>query len=152
MLGLVGVVAPSVVVETLTERDWQASLRQNQQLRESTEEVQSRHRAELRVTTAKRLGLLRQTLLSSLILLLSALIAAVLWSAAVRSLGLGFWRSAGRDLSVASIASFVWGSLGRMGWRGQTWKGDTSVERADDLFFRLLYWAGTFLGVLALRV
>lgn len=53
---------------------------------------------------------------------------------------------------ILSILSFSWATLGRLGWEGQSFKGDTVFEDLDELIFKSLYWLGTFFGVLAVAL
>jgi len=50
---------------------------------------------------------------------------------------------------VSSVLCFAWATLGRLGWAGQTWKGDSSVEQLDIAIFHILYWLGMYLATAA---
>lgn len=52
-------------------------------------------------------------------------------------------------LVVASLFLFASATLGRLGWAGQSIKGDTSVERLDQAIFQTLYWLAMLLGTAA---
>jgi len=63
---------------------------------------------------------------------------------------LGFRRRAGvadGRSSIASVSLFAWATLGRLGWAGQSWQGDTVVERLDQVLFWASYWLGNVLLV-----
>ncbi len=49
-----------------------------------------------------------------------------------------------------SIVSFSIATLGRLGWSGQSFKGDTVFEQLNNRVLWLLYGLGTALGVGAL--
>jgi len=51
--------------------------------------------------------------------------------------------------AVGSLFLFASATLGRLGWAGQSWKGDTCVERLDQRIFHVLYWIGMLWGTLA---
>jgi len=53
-------------------------------------------------------------------------------------------------LAVGSLFCFAVATLGRLGWGGQSWGGNTSVERLDHRVFHVLYWIGMCWGTLAL--
>lgn len=53
-------------------------------------------------------------------------------------------------LALASVVAFAWATLARLGWAAQTIKGDSAVERIDEVWFRILYWLGTLLAGTAL--
>ena len=47
---------------------------------------------------------------------------------------------------------FSWATLGRLGWAGQSCKGDTVFEDLDELIFRGLYWLGALFGLLGVAL
>ncbi len=49
--------------------------------------------------------------------------------------------------AIASVGSFSWGTLGRLGWTERSYKGVTVFEELDAAIFWLLYWLGSFCGV-----
>lgn len=53
-------------------------------------------------------------------------------------------------LAVGSLFCFATATLGRLGWGGQSIKGDTSVEQLDQRLFHVLYWIGMCWGALAI--
>src|SRR4029077_4499295 len=53
-------------------------------------------------------------------------------------------------LGVASVFSFAWATLGRLGWTGQSYGGNSVIERLDDRIFKFLYSLAMFVGTLAL--
>lgn len=142
---LVALVFSSASVEALADTDFQHELSRNQQLASSPLDVQERQRQDVPKSVRNRLQLLRHNLLWSFLILGSAILLAVLikwvWPSHV---------AFPRVMGAASIFCFAWATLGRLGWSGQSWKGDSVIERLDDLLFRMLYWVGTLLGTLAL--
>jgi hypothetical protein len=53
-------------------------------------------------------------------------------------------------LAIGSVFCFATATLGRLGWGGQSYKGDTSAEHLDQRIFRVLYWIGMCWGTLAI--
>lgn len=95
---------------------------------------------------ARALLLLMSRMLKALLCIGSAVLAAIVseW------LLLPSCSEGKKALSIASLCLFAYATLGRLGWVGQSWKGDTVVERLDQLLFWAFYWLGTFCGVLAI--
>lgn len=52
-------------------------------------------------------------------------------------------------LGIASITLFSVATLGRLGWKGQTWDGESPVEKLDRCIFWIFYLLGTIFGSLA---
>jgi hypothetical protein len=97
-----------------------------------------------RQNTIKRLALLRGVILKSLASMASAVVVGV----AFREFYGGPMLSRG-VFAVGSLFLFASATLGRLGWAGQSYKGDTSVERLDQRIFHVLYWIGMLWGTLA---
>ncbi len=133
-------------VQPLIDADHTRELLQNVQLRDATSDVQEQHRSKYASTLAERLRVLRRNVLWSFVILASAVTLSVLSSYLVVPLSASHraWLGAG------SIFSFAWATLARLGWPGQSWKGDTVVERLDARIFKFLYWLGTIFGIRAL--
>jgi len=75
--------------------------------------------------------------------------SAILGGILLRGL-LGAQSERGRGtLAIASVSVFAWATLARLGWAGQSYSGDTAVERIDDTWFRTLYWIGMLLATLS---
>jgi hypothetical protein len=51
--------------------------------------------------------------------------------------------------TLGALSAFfaAWAGLARIGWGGQSWSGNTSVERADSYVFHGLCWLALHLGV-----
>ncbi len=135
----------SANVQPLIDADHARELLRNIQLRAASSDVQERHRSEYATTLAQRLRLLRRSVFGSFFILASAVALSVLGTYVFAPLSTG-QRAA---LGAASIFSFAWATVARLGWPGQSWKGDTVVERLDERIFKFLYWLGTLLGILA---
>lgn len=141
----VALVAPSLTPEILIDEDLAKELKRNEQLREASPEHLTRFRDDLRRGTVKRAALLRGKTMKSATLMLSAALAG--WLAA----GLGPTIT-GHASAYALLSAFVfaWGTVGRLGWEGQTIRGTTSIELLDSFLLRSLYWLGMFFATLAL--
>ena len=144
--GLLAILWRATDVQRLIDADHALELSGNAQLSTSSAEDQERHRCQYAATLGKRLDVLRGNILWSFAILASAVAFSFLFSYLVPTLSPS-WRA---WLGASSIFSFAWATLARLGWPGQSWKGDTVVERLDDRIFKFLYWLGTFLGILAL--
>jgi len=145
-LALVGLVAPRFVAETLAAHDHSHSLERNQQLRESTDERREEAFQELVLVTARRLRLLRRQLLTSFAWLGSSILVA--WVVGL------LWHPSNADfklLAILAVFVFAWATLGRLGWAGQSIKGNTAPERLDLRLFWCLYWVGMFMTTLAIQ-
>lgn len=140
----------NIFLEDCALCDFQKELESNEQLKEANQNTKDKTRALIKQNTLDRLRLLRKRLLGSFSIIFSAMIVGVLCTS-VSS------RSTFKDIlrpscifTLLSITSFSWATLGRLGWQGQTWKGDTVFEDLDELIFRSSYWIGTLFAVLAI--
>ena len=146
MRGVLALFWKSANVQPLVDADHALELSRNSQLREAPSDSQERRRREYAATLAERLRLLRRNVLQSFMILISAAVLSLLFSNLASSPS-----PSGRAwLGALSIFCFAWATLARLGWSGQSYKGDTVVERLDERIFKSLYWLGTFLGTLAL--
>lgn len=135
-------------LEELTRVDFQKELISNKQLAAAEGVTQEKARLDIRKGTISRGGILRTKLIKSFGWIFSACFIAIfliILSSKVDACGLFTVKNL---LGLFSIFSFAWATLGRLGWAGQSWRGDTIIERLDDLIFWILYWTGTFFGVL----
>ena len=144
--GVVALVWKSSNVQPLVDADHKRELSQNVQLAQAPLEKQEQHRRGYVSTLNRRIQLLRRNHIWSFVLMGSAVIVALIFSHFTWSPTpvTRVW------FGVASVFCFAWATLARIGWAGQSWKGDTVVERLDELIFKLLYWLATLLGTLAL--
>jgi hypothetical protein len=144
--GILALIYKRANIDALTDADHALNLSSNDQLRRARPEAQERSKQETAVNVDKRLEILRRNILWSLVILGSAATASLLVSILLpdRSAQCRAW------LGGSSLFIFAWATLGRLGWPGQSFGGNTVVERLDHCIFKTLYWLGTFLGILAL--
>ena len=141
----------SLWMEQLAEIDFQNELMSNKQLKESDSQAKEDMRGRIVQLTVKRARLLRKRLLLSFIWIISwaALSILLLWL-------LPWGRSrdvhASMVFGVCSLICFSVATLGRLGWEGQSFKGDTIFEQLDNRIFWLLYGFGAGLGTAAFMV
>ncbi len=144
---IAALVAPGRFIDRLVEIDLRLELAGNKELAASGEARIREFRRELQRGTQQRVSLLRRSLVRSFGIILSAAIIALL-VARLPAFRHVVWQTFPRDMSVVSLGLFAWATLAKLGVL--TWGQQTTVERADESMFRLLYWLGTFAGVLAL--
>jgi hypothetical protein len=133
-------------VRPLVDADHALELSGNEQLRQASVERQEKHRRETAWNVDERLRLLRGNLVRSFVLMVSAVVVAVALARVIVAIG----PAARAWLGGGSVFCFAWATLARIGWAGQSHRGDTVVERLDERIFKLLYWVATLLGTLAL--
>jgi hypothetical protein len=137
---------PGSFIDALVDADYIQDLSRNSALRTSTPAQLVQFRDTVRVRVSDRLRLLRVRLTVGFLFIGSAAVLALFVNPR-SNISLG--HPSASVLAVVSIFCFAWATLGRLGWAGQSYKGDTSVERLDQAIFWVLYWLGTFFGVLA---
>jgi hypothetical protein len=93
----------------------------------------------------QRISTLRRKLALPFVELLSAIAAA--W---VVAQGFALFRFTSGQLGAMSAFVFAWAGLGRLGYSGQSFDGDTSVERGDDAIFHVLCWFGMYMAAAAM--
>lgn len=131
-------------LDDLVEIDYQRGLVLNKQLQEASDQRKIEHKNDLQKGTLMRRTILCRTLfLSFLWILLATAIATVI--ALRNSVNIE-----DRIGGVISIFCFSWATLGRLGWQGQTIKGETVFEKLDIALFWLLYFLGALFGVLSI--
>lgn len=148
MLGfrsLLALLVPRRFSEPLVQADHAVSLSRNVPLQQSPPGQQLEHLNATRQATVDRLVRLRGALLKSFALMASAIAVGF----AFRAFYTGPMLPRG-VFTVGSLFCFASATLGRLGWGGQTFKGDTSVERLDQRIFHVLYWIAMCWGTLAL--
>ncbi len=92
--------------------------------------------------------LLRRKLRVSFLTILSCVLVGGFAAFLLRILGCVMSPSFRAFFLVASVALFAASTLAHLGWKGQTWKGDSFVEQLDEAIFWWMYMIGTVLGVL----
>lgn len=130
--------------EPLVLADHSQSLATNQGLREASAEQQAQALVDVREIVRVRLGLLRTRLIASFFSMGTAVAFAILNN----RFGIGVATS-DSVLIPASVFIFAWATLGRLGWAGQSIRGNTTVERLDQIIFHILFWIGMYLGTVA---
>ena len=139
----------TIFIDDLVEVDFQKELSSNKGLASSQDLQKDKFRQDLRQTAIERAKFLRKRLVSSLLWILSACCIAFLimslLSVGVCAYSALTWSNI---FAIFSIISFSWATLGRLGWEGQSWKGDTVFEQLDYSIFWILYWLGTLFGIL----
>jgi len=130
--------------------DFEKELASNEQLACSSPENKLKCRQEITHRTSQRLNLLRRRLGFSFILIISAIMVGVFCISLRNNNILTNILVPNYLFAVLSLVCFSWATLGRLGWEGQSWKGDTVFEDLDELIFKLLYWFGAFFGLLAI--
>lgn len=142
--GLCALCGSASGVSKLAGADHEVELQRNTQLREAKLEVQSEHHANSHARVIQRLSILRGALLKSFASMASAVALAFVLHATGAVIPTPV-----SVLGISSVFCFAWATLGRLGWGGQSYKGDTAVERLDQHLFHLLYWLGMYFGTAA---
>lgn len=137
--GVACLIVPGVSSEPLAQADYLMELGRNAQLQAASSETESQQMEDTRAQVSRRLRLLRSVLIKSFMSMASAIALALL----VKCLNFGVPVPL---VVVASAFCFAWATLGRLGWASQSWKGESSVERLDQVLFHVLYWLGMFLA------
>ena len=141
-LAMIGI-SSSVIAASNSDFEW--LLNHQPELATLASQELERRRADCSASTMHRLKLLRQkTLLSGAFVLAASIIGFLFVLVFGRVLF-----PMPNVLAVISIICFSWGTLGRLGWEGQSYGGQTIFEELDRFIFWSLYGAGTFFGTLA---
>ena len=137
--------------EILGSKDFEKELISNQQLADSNPGIKQKQKEDIIVNTISRGKLLRIKLLKSIFWM----IAASLVGCFIAYIQLGFNLNTlscflkNNLLAFLSLFLFAFATLGRIGWEGQSWKGDTVYEQLDNRIFWLCYFLGMVFGILA---
>ena len=142
---VLALLAPETFSEPLVLSDYAVELSRNAPLRDASAERKQETLATVRAATLARLRRLRRALVGSALSMASAVLVAYFFR--VTDIAPMLPRSV---LAVGSIFCFATATLGRLGWAGQSFKGDTSVEEMDQRLFHVLYWIGMCWGALAI--
>jgi hypothetical protein len=135
--GFFALFSKKVSIEPLIDADVALELTKNARIKEAD------FRRDYRPTALMRLRLLRRNFLRSFLFLTTATLLALIVSSIV-SLSSPSW------LGIASVFFLAWSTVARLGYSGKSWSGDSVFERLDERIFRILFWFGTFLGILSL--
>ena len=128
MDGLLVILSPTSASHRLAAADWEISKRRQPELLELEDSALERKIAETEQATRSRVRRLRQVHASAIALVLSAAAIPIGWrvvwdspSSLVKSI-----------CALASVCVFAWATLARLGWAGQSIRGDTAPERIDE--------------------
>lgn len=99
----------------------------------------------LKESTINRMLLLRKKLTFSFLWVLGGVVVALIFTKSLSIANLSAIKIS-NILGIFSIMFFSIGTLARLGWEGQSWRGDTIFERLDKYFFWVFYFLGTVLG------
>jgi hypothetical protein len=142
----------SIFVKDCAFCDFQKELESNKQLKGTSQEAKEKIKAGIKEGTLNRLRLLRKRLLGSFSIIFSAVIVGLLCISVLSKSPLKDMLTPCHIFALLSMICFSWATLGRLGWQGQSIKGDTVFEDLDELIFRSLYWLGALFGVLAVAL
>ena len=132
--------------------DFEKELAGNEQLRSASPKNKEKMKPHCSQLTKTRLHLLRKKLIRSFCLIFSAIIIGVLCVGLYDKCILKNMFVLNQLFVILSILSFSWATVGRLGWEGQSFKGDTVFEELDELIFTSLYCLVTFFGVFAVAL
>jgi hypothetical protein len=144
---MAAVLIPGIFVDAIVQFDFDQELQTNQQLRNAPPQQQASFRASYAPLIGRRLRDLRLRVAVGFSFIASACITALLVG---QHPEVGFRLPAHSTLAILSLFVFAWATLGQLGWREQTHKGRTSIDRLNQSFFWVLYWLGTFWATLGL--
>ena len=115
---------------------------------EDNEQKKSEYKNEYRKSLHKDRRLFCRKLWISFLWILSAVIldTVILFISQDKSIGLN------KSIGVLSLFCFSWATLGRLGWEGQTFAGNTVFEKLDSDLFWILYFLGTLFGTISIAV
>jgi len=137
-----------VFLEDCSRCDFEKEIESNEGLKGANQEAKERAMSGIREHTRSSLHLLRKRLLRSFGTIFSAIVAGALCVGYLTKSPIRNVLVPESLFALLSVISFSWATLGRLGWAGQTFGGDTVFEDLDNLIFTCLYWLGTFLAVL----
>ena len=139
-------VRPAAATKRLAAADFEVTKKRQPELLNLSAEALEQHRWRITNVCSDRVRRLRTVHARALLLILSAVGAGVLVARIAGAVPDGLRPV----LAAASVGVFAWATLARLGWAGQSMKGDTAIERIDEVWFRLLYWLGTALATISL--
>lgn len=142
--GIRALLGSRAAINTLVAADHELELQRNTQLRHAGSEKQAEHR-----NNSERLALNRLSLLRGVVVKSFASMASAVALAYILKITGAVIPTSTSTLAISSAFCFAWATLGRLGWGGQSHKGDTSVERVDQCLLHFLYWLGMYLATAA---
>ncbi len=135
-------------LDELVDVDFRKELMSNEQFAALLDQEREKHRPDFRKRTLSRCKLLRKKIIVSLSWILSSVaIVAILTCLFFPTKLKGLRVSS--ILGIVSLICFSLGTLGRLGWEGLSWNGDTVFEQLDHRLFWILYFLGIAMGSLA---
>jgi hypothetical protein len=128
---LVALVYKRATLDALIAADHALNVSSNDQLKQARLEVQEQSKQATAANVRERLEILRRNMFWSFVILGSAVAASFLVTVLMpaRFAPCRAW------LGGLSLFIFAWGTLGRLGWLGESFGGGTVVERLDDRIF-----------------
>jgi hypothetical protein len=144
--GIFSLFWPLLSMRPFVDNDYDAEIAGNKALAKKSEAEIEKRRKEYEPEVEKRMRSFRWVVWSSFLFLLSAITVAKTTTALLRPAS----PSAKIFLGGASIFSFAWSTLARLGRSGTSMGGNTALERVDLRVLWILYWIGTLLGTLAI--
>lgn len=148
ILSFINIIIPKLFIDHLAEIDFHNELLTNKELASSSESTKQKSKKSIREHTKTRSSLLRKKLLSSLILSLTAIGLAIIIikyisenEFSIKSLNI---------YAIISISSFSIATLGKIGWEGQSYGGNTVFEKLDKFLLWFLYFIGILFGTLSI--
>jgi hypothetical protein len=140
---------PNKFIHQLVEVDYKKELKSNKGLSNSADTAKDAFRSKLLCENIQRAKLLRKKLLISFVWLVTACFVPIIVFYSIDKSCVISRISSSNLFALSSIFVFAWATLGRLGWKGQSWKGETVFEQLDKNIFWTLYWIGSVLASLA---
>ncbi|MGH7814214.1 MAG: hypothetical protein ACREQI_09455 [Candidatus Binataceae bacterium] len=100
----------------------------------------------------QQFALIRTSLCRSLVCSAFTVVVGVIAGAALRFTPAAENPHVAVALQLAAAAIVLWATLGLVGWKIQTWNGETLPEKVNQALFKCLYVLGTFLIIVSLTI
>jgi len=132
--------------------DFVKELEKNQQLNESSEEKKQKTKKNIIDLTAERGFLLRKKMLKSAIWLFLAILTGYVICFIQLEYEFNKLLSLLKNsfMTIMSVFFFALGTLGRLGWEGQSYSGETVYEKLDIDLLWINYFLGCIFCIIAL--
>jgi len=136
----------------LSKLDFGYELKRNKQLAEADEKTKETVYDGIHENTLRRGRILRQKTGSSVLILIVAGFIAFAFAIVFGRITFETLGDTIRKIKYPafSIFFFALGTLGRIGWQGQSYKGNTIYERIDNFILWSTYFLGMLFGILSL--
>lgn len=135
-------------LKQLLQKDFEEELASNEQLRTSQEKQIEDFKVRLRESTLHRRDLLKKKLFLSFRWIFTAIVAVLILISLTHQINLNF----GKLTAILSVFCFSWATLARLGWKGQSYGGDSVFEQLDENILWVLYFGGTFFATISLLI